>query len=78
MYKRQQLSRGPGLEGPQGPPGPVEVSLQQLNLAIADTPHNPTSVHSLVLDVGDPPTQQDIFSVVRKLNELIAALQRQP
>jgi hypothetical protein len=64
----------PGDQGPQGPPG--EVSAQQLNDAIADTPHNPSSVSALGLNISDPPTQTELQQVLDKLNELINALRR--
>ena len=61
--------------GPEGPPGPAgEVSLQQLNSAIADTPHNPTSVQTLSIGTTDP----TLTAIVEKLNELISVLRRQP
>ena len=58
--------------GPQGPPGAVEVSQQQLNSAIAGTAQNPTSVQTLSVGSTDP----TLTAIIDKLNELIAALRR--
>ena len=54
--------------GPQGSPGstgpPGEVSNQQLtdtvNNAIADTPHNPSSIGPFTGTFSDPPTQAEM------------------
>ena len=59
-------------QGPQGSAG--EVSQQQLNSAIMDTPHNPTSVQTLSVGTTDPTLQV----IIDKLNELISALRREP
>ena len=64
----------PGEPGPQGDPG--EVTLQQLNDAIATTSANSDGVSTLDLFPSDPPTQAEVQDVVNKLNELIEALRR--
>ena len=64
----------PGEPGPQGDPG--EVTLQQLNDAIATTSANSDGVSTLDLFPSDPPTQAELQDVVNKINELIEALRR--
>ena len=64
----------PGPEGPQGQAG--EVTLQQLNDAIANTSANSDGVSTLDLFPSDPPTQAEMQDVVNKINELIEALRR--
>jgi hypothetical protein len=61
---------GPGLTGPQGAPG--EVSLAQLDTAIANTSSNSNAVAGLAGPFADP----DAESLRQKLNELLAALRR--
>ena len=39
---------------------------------------NPSGVPALGLAVSDPPTQAEMQAVAAKLDELIAALQREP
>jgi hypothetical protein len=63
-----------GPEGPQGVPG--EVTLQQLNDAIATTSTNSNAVATLGMTVGDPPTQGEMQALADKLDELINALRR--
>jgi len=74
----QQGDTGPigytGPEGQQGPPG--EVSLAQLDAAIAGTSSNSNGVSLLNLFVSDPPTQAEVQAVVNKVDELIQALRR--
>ena len=71
---------GDGAQGPQGEPGPQgdpgEVTLQQLNDAIATTSANSDGVSTLDLFPSDPPTQAEVQDIVNKLNELIEALRR--
>jgi hypothetical protein len=64
----------PGPEGPQGVPG--EVTLQQLNDAIATTSANSNVVTTLDFIPSDPPTQMEMQQVIDKVNELINALRR--
>ena len=64
----------PGPEGPEGSAG--EVSLQQLDDAIATTSANSNGVATLGLGVSDPPTQAEVQSIADKLDELINALRR--
>jgi hypothetical protein len=64
----------PGPEGPQGVPG--EVTLQQLNDAIAGTSANSNGVSTLGLVASSPPTQNEMQSLGDKLDELINALRR--
>jgi hypothetical protein len=64
----------PGPEGPQGVPG--EVTLQQLNDAIATTSTNSNVVTTLGMTVSDPPTQSEVQALADKLDELINALRR--
>jgi hypothetical protein len=67
----------PGPEGPQGEPGvPGEVTLQQLNDAIAGTSSNSNTVATLGMGVSDPPTQGEAQQIANKLDELINALRR--
>jgi hypothetical protein len=61
---------GPGLTGPQGAPG--EVSLAELNAAIANTSSNSNVVAGLAGPYADP----DAETLRQKLNELIAALRK--
>lgn len=66
-----------GPEGPQGeqePPG--EVSLAELEAAIAGTSGNSDGVEVLGMVVSDPPTQGAIQAIADKLDELILALRR--
>ena len=71
---------GDGMQGPQGEAGPEgapgEVTLQQLNDAIANTSANSDGVSTLDLFPSDPPTQAEMQDVVNKINELIVALRR--
>ena len=81
-----------GLPGPQGLPGPPgadgadgadgEVTNAALASALAsallDTPHNCTGVNPLSLTPSDPPTQAEVQAILDKLNELLAALRREP
>ena len=71
---------GDGAQGPPGEPGPEgdpgEVTLQQLNDAIATTSANSDGVSTLDLFPSDPPTQAEVQDIVNKLNELIEALRR--
>ncbi len=60
----------PGPEGPQGPPG--EVTLQQLNDAIATTSTNSNTVATLDTPYADP----DAEELRLKLNELLTTLRR--
>jgi hypothetical protein len=64
----------PGPEGPQGPPG--EVTYAELSNSIAGTSANSNGVATLEMSVSDPPTQQEILSLLAKVNELITALRR--
>ena len=62
--------------GPPGPPG--EVSAEDL---VAERIHhavNPTGVSVLGLSVSDPPTQSEMQALASKVDELIAALRREP
>ncbi len=61
---------GPGPQGPQGAPG--EVSLAQLDTAIANTSSNSNAVAGLAGPFADP----DAETLRQKLNELIAALRK--
>ena len=63
-----------GSSGADGMPG--EVSLQQLNDAIATTSANSDGVSTLDLFPSDTPTQAEVQDVVNKINELIEALRR--
>ena len=65
---------GNGADGGEGPPG--EVSLQQLEDAIATTSANSNGVALLGLAVSDPPTQAEMQQIADKLDELITALRR--
>ncbi len=60
----------PGPEGPQGPPG--EVTLQQLDDAIATTSTNSNTVATLDTPYADPDTEE----LRLKLNELLTTLRR--
>ena len=63
-----------GPVGPQGPPG--DVSVAQLEAAIATTARNPAGV-SLAVAIRDPPTQLEVQAIVDWLNQtLLPALQR--
>ena len=64
----------PGPEGPQGVPG--EVTLQQLDDAIATTSANSNAVTTLDFIPSDPPSQREMQQVIDKVNELINALRR--
>jgi hypothetical protein len=64
----------PGPEGPQGVPG--EVTLQQLDDAIATTSANSNAVATLGMTVSDPPSQGEMQQIADKLDELIHALRR--
>lgn len=70
--------QGPiGPEGPTGPMGPTgEVSLSDLNAAMATTALNPASVPLLfqIADSSYNPTQMQ--DVLNKFDELITALKR--
>jgi hypothetical protein len=70
----------PGEPGPPGEPGlrgePGEVTLQQLNDAVAITSNNSNGVATLDLTPSDPPTQAEMQQVIDKINELINALRR--
>ncbi|HEV7404913.1 MAG TPA: hypothetical protein VGO11_18365 [Chthoniobacteraceae bacterium] len=61
---------GPGPTGPQGAPG--EVTLAQLNTAIANTSSNSNAVVQLPMPYADP----DAEELRQKVNELIAALRK--
>ena len=61
---------GTGATGPQGAPG--EVSLAQLDTAIANTSSNSNSVAALAGTFADP----DAETLRQKLNELIVALRK--
>ena len=63
-----------GADGAQGPPG--EVTLAQLDAAIATTSANSNGVSTLGLSVSDPPTQSELQAVTDKLDELILALRQ--
>jgi hypothetical protein len=64
-----------GGTGPQGQPG--DVSVAQLNSAIAATSSNSNAVADLSgLTVSDPPTQAEVQAIASKLDELITALLR--
>ncbi len=63
-----------GTSGNDGAPG--EVSLQQLEDAIATTSANSNGVETLGLAVSDPPTQSEVQAIADKLDELITALRR--
>jgi hypothetical protein len=63
-----------GNDGIDGAPG--EVSLQQLEDAIATTSANSNTVALLGLAVSDPPTQVEMQQIADKLDELIMALRR--
>jgi hypothetical protein len=66
--------------GPQAPAGadgaPGEVTLAQLNTAVAGTSSNTNAVATLGLIVSDPPTQAEMQSLANKVDELILALRR--
>ena len=67
--------QGPqGSPGPEGPPG--EVTLAQLDAAIAGTSSNSNGVALLGLVVSDPPTQAEMQALADKVDELITALRR--
>ncbi len=59
-----------------GPPG--EVTATQLANAVLDTARNPAGVSALGLSVSDPPTQAEMQALAAKVDELLAALRRQP
>jgi hypothetical protein len=63
-----------GIQGYQGEPG--EVTLSQLDNAIAGTSSNSNGVALLGMAVSDPPTQGEVQLIVNKLDELITALRR--
>ncbi len=64
----------PGPEGPQGPPG--EVTLAQLEGAIAGTAVNPEAVGPFGGSFSDPPTQAEMEAFAAWVETLRAALQR--
>ncbi len=63
-----------GTSGNDGAPG--EVSLQQLDDAIASTSASSNGVNLLGMSVSDPPTQGEMQAIADKLDELITALRR--
>lgn len=66
-----------GPQGPQGPQGPAgDVSVPQLESAIAGTSSNSNAVTVLNLVVSDPPTRAEMQSLADKVQELILALRR--
>ena len=66
----------PGAAGADGAPG--EVAAADLAAAVLGTPHNPSAVFPLGMVVSDPPTQAEMQQLVGKVDELIAALRREP
>ena len=65
--------------GPPGAPGaPGEVSAADLAATVLGTAHNPSGVFPLGLVVSDPPTQAEMQQLAAKLDDLIAALRREP
>ena len=70
-----QGSEGP--EGPVGPQGPQgEVTLVQLNNAVATTALNPATVGPFGGDFSDPPTQAELRAFAAYVETLRAALVR--
>ncbi len=63
-----------GQDGSDGANG--EVSALELQDAIAGTSANSNGVDFLYLTVSDPPTMEEMQSIVDKVNELITALRR--
>ena len=63
-----------GPQGPQGPPG--EVSNGDLSAALNGSALNPSGVYPLLPTASDPPTQNELLTVIAKVNELLAALRR--
>lgn len=64
----------PGPEGPQGPPG--EVTLAQLDGAIAGTALNPVEVGPFPGVFSDPPTQAELQDFAAYVESLRVALVR--
>ena len=64
----------PGPEGPQGPPG--EVTLAQLEGAIAGTALNPSEVGPFTGGFSDPPTQAELEAFAAWAESLRVALVR--
>ena len=63
-----------GLPGPQGPQG--EVSMAQLNAAIAGTAVNPSSVGPYQGGFSDPPTKGELDNFANWVEALRGALMR--
>ena len=67
---------------PKGEPGSPGVTSEDVANALVNErinhAQNPTSVSTLSLTISDPPTKAEVEAVMGKVNELIAALQRQP
>ena len=57
---------------------PGEVAAADLQAAVLGTAHHPSGVFPLGLLVSDPPTQAEMQLLVGKVDELIAALRREP
>jgi hypothetical protein len=74
----QQGPQGPqGTEGQQGPPGtPGEVTMQQLDDAIATTARDPVSVGPFSGSFSEPPTQAELQAFAAYVETLRAALIR--
>ncbi len=73
-----QGAQGPqGPEGPQGPQGQMgDVSMQQLNDAIATTARNPSAVGPFAGGFSDPPTQVELQAFANYVESLRMALLR--
>ena len=56
-----------GPQGPQGDPGPEDLS---------GTAQNPPAVSPLMMTVSNPPTQAEMQAIANKLDELIEVLKR--
>jgi hypothetical protein len=76
---------GVGSEGPAGPPGPPgEVTMQDLNIALAQTmmnalaqsSANTNAISTLSRVISDPPTQADMQAFADKLDEVILGMRR--
>ncbi len=63
-----------GPDGPQGPPG--DVSLAQLEAAIAGTAQNPSAVGPYTGSFSDPPTQGEMEDFASYVEELRVGLVR--
>ncbi len=67
----------PGPEGPEGPQGPQgEVSLEQLDGAIAGTALNPSGVEPFTGSFSEPPTQAEMLDFAAWVESLRVALVR--